>query len=176
MGFVIDNLYWYVPVVAAYIVWPLLRKRRAYVVLAAILFLTPMLGLAPMPDLVPGTKNFGLWPLAFAIPTYFGMGFEDFLSNVLPLTLPFATFVGLVAWLMARQFMSPFPSNGTTSRADAARLGQTGAKKKAWLWTFGSARHVWLLRLLLRFSVLPLLLIAVTAYLKLCEWVYKLIF
>lgn len=176
MGFVIDNLYWYIPVVVAYFAWPLLRKRRAYVVLTAILFLTPMLGLAPMPDLVPGTKTFGLWPLAFAIPTYFGMGLKDFLLNVIPLALPFATLVGLVAWLMARQFSSPLVSNGPASRADAARLGQSGATKKDRPWHFGSARQFWLLRLPLRFSVLLLLLIAVTAYLKLCEWAYKSIF
>ena len=176
MGFVIDNLYWYIPVVATYFAWPLLRRRRAYVVVAAIIFLTPMLGLAPLPDLVPGTKYFGLLPLTFAIPTYLGMGFEDFFSSVLPLSLPFAAFVGLAAWLLARQFLSPVASKGMASGPGAAPLRQAGADETHWLWPFGGTRYAWLRYLLLRLSVLIFLLIAVTAYVKSCELAYKLVF
>ena len=158
-------LCWYAPVVICYFAWPLLRRRRAYVVVAAILCLTPML------DRLPVT-GIGVFPLIYSIPHYLFLVITDedlqisvsrLVFGFLSLALPLATFVGLVAWQLANKFVSPLPVAGNASGADGnlrrSGTGEDARSPKA----LASRRYPWLRRLLQRAFVLVLLYVAVIA-------------
>ena len=156
--FSLHFLCWYAPVVICYFAWPVLRRRRAYIVVAAILCLTPML------DFLPGNW-IGVFPLYYSLPHYIalGMNLQQFFSGFLALALPLATFVGLVAWQLANKFVSPLPVAGNASGADGnlrrSGTGEDARSPKA----LASRRYPWLRRLLQRAFVLVLLYVAVIA-------------
>ncbi|MEM8814283.1 MAG: hypothetical protein AAGE85_00505 [Pseudomonadota bacterium] len=100
-----DIAAWTIPLVVCYYMWPLLRRRRAYVVTAAILCFTPMF------------VHFGwmssyitIWPLVLSLPAYLNL-LPGSLEGLGYMGLPGALVVGTIAWLISRRFVHPGDSD-----------------------------------------------------------------
>ncbi len=104
-------LLWYAPIMICYFAWPLLAKRRAYVVTAAVLFLTPVFVDYGFLERWPAYFDYADWlrpiaPLAVSLPEKFAQ-FPESLPVLLYMALPLGAFTGIVAWLLARRFVKP---------------------------------------------------------------------
>ena len=102
---------WYAPIVICYLAWPLLAKRRAYVVTAAVLFLTPVFVDYSFVEGWPAYFDYVDWlrptaPLAVSIPEQIAR-FPENLPVILYMGLPLGALVGIGAWLLARRFVRP---------------------------------------------------------------------
>lgn len=87
---------WYAPLAACYFAWPILKRRRAYVVAAATLFLTPAL-----------SARFATWPVFAAVFQMFALSFENKAQFFLMYCLPISAVYAVAAWLIARRFIPP---------------------------------------------------------------------
>lgn len=84
----IDLIAWAVTLAAFCLAWPLLKRRRIYVVVAVVLCLTP--GFAYYP--IVGWER--AWPLVLCLPYYF-MGLNYLPTAWLATAMP----IGVMTWL-----------------------------------------------------------------------------
>ena len=153
-------LVWYAPVILCYLAWPILIRRRVYVVTAAVLCLTPVL---------TGYDFLGRFPTYSRLPDWFGpivplvvslpetvMLLPGSLKGLAYMALPLGVFVGVVAWLLTRRFVTP-GAGGKTISPDPP-----WGKRGVWAWT-----------LLLQLQNLLLLLIATVGYVELWYLPFK---
>lgn len=125
---------WYAPLAACYFAWPILKRRRAYVVAAATLFLTPAL-----------SARFATWPVFAAVFQMFALSYENKAQFFLMYCLPISAVYAVAAWLIARRFIPPAGSalpNKEESRRARVRIQRA-------LTTASPLRHMGHLLLLL---------------------------
>ncbi len=154
-------LLWYPPLVLSYLAWPVLKRRRAYAVAAAVLCLTPAFA-----------GNFEFWPLVVALPWYATEDLENF-RFVAYWNIPCAAFVGVMSWMLVRRYV---PASGCSNVQDNS-LAKGFARAGAQLPDSGDSSGARkspgrrLARLLRKFRrhllLLFLLLIGVLAYVQL---------
>lgn len=166
-GFIAGTVAWYAPVVVCYFAWPILRRRRAYLVAAAILCLTPNF-----------IDLFAIWPLVLTIPKYVLL-LPESLEIIFDLTLPIGAFVGVMAWLLAMRFVprnqhqTPGASNRKNRATRRSPTVQDAADEPHSSKPRRNKRYGWLLPLVARTSDLLLLLIAVMAYIRFWYIVFR---
>ena len=83
---------WFAPVAACYFAWPLLRRRRAYVVAAGVLCLTPLLGYPLV-----------FWPLVIVLVQATVFWFSP--KVIFVVCLPAAACATPIVWLAIRNFV-----------------------------------------------------------------------
>ncbi|MEM8682946.1 MAG: hypothetical protein AAGF72_05910 [Pseudomonadota bacterium] len=94
-----DILAWTIPLVVCYFAWPVLRRKRVYMVAAAILCLTPML------VHYKGMGSFiTVWPLILSLPAYL-MLLPQSLKGLLYMGLPSAVLIGCLAWFWSGRML-----------------------------------------------------------------------
>ncbi len=134
---------WYAPLAACYFAWPILKRRRVYVVAAATLFLTPVLG-----------NRYSAWPVFAGVLQIVPLSAADTAAiarYLLLACLPISAVYAVAAWLMARRFIPPAGS----AQSGENRPGRTRASVQRALATASPLRHM---------GRLLLLLVAVIAY------------
>ena len=89
---------WYAPLAACYVAWPILKRRRAYVVAATTLFLAPAIG-----------TRFAAWPAFASVFQALAARADavDKAEYLLVACLPISAVYALAAWLIARRFIPP---------------------------------------------------------------------
>lgn len=103
-----------IPLLSCMLAWPILRRRRVYVVAAAVLCLTPL-----WTSYGPGWGWGRILPLVLALPgyvIYLGAPWELFVYMVLPVGVP----IGVVTWLLCRRFLPPPNPRGGGSLQEAS--------------------------------------------------------
>jgi hypothetical protein len=95
-GLTRDIVAWVLPLLICYLAWPILKRKRAYVVAAAVLCLTPSFvryeGIGAI---------FTIWPLVLCIPAYL-MGLPQSVWGLVYMVLPAGSFIGLITWYSSR--------------------------------------------------------------------------
>lgn len=100
MGLARDVVAWTTPLACCYFAWAILRRRRIYVVIAAVLCLTPVL------VSYPGMGSFIMvWPLILSLPAYV-MLLPQSLAGLAYMGLPIGTVIGVIAWFLYGRFLS----------------------------------------------------------------------
>ncbi len=127
---------WYAPLAACYFTWPILKRRRVYVVAATTLFLTPVLG-----------NGYAAWPVFAGVLQRVSLSAADTaaIAQYLLACLPISGVYALAAWLIARRFIPP--ADSALSRGN--RSGRTRAAIQRALAAASPLRHVGRLLLLL---------------------------
>ncbi len=159
---------WYVPIVICYFAWPILCRRREYVVAAAVLLLTPVFVDYGFLEHWPSYYPYADWlrpiaPMAVSLPQIINQ-FPGSATILVFMALPLSAFVGLFAWLLVRRYVIP----GASSEAPEAAGDSPVFRRSA------NTRHRALrsplapLKIMLRkLGDLALLLVATTAYIQL---------
>ena len=147
-GVVWQILTWYVPAALCYVAWPVIRRKRAYIVVAAVLCLTPSFASYEFLDQWPEHFGYADWlapvtALVAGVPSVL-MRLPGSLASLAFMTLPAGVVVGISAWLLSPRLMA---LRGGGRAMPPGRIGG----------------HVWLRRL----GDLVLLLVAVMAYAQL---------
>lgn len=97
-----DILAWIIPLVVCYFIWPVLRRRRAYIVAAAVLCLTPM-----WVNYQWMANNLTIWPLVLCLPVYLDLTAPGSLKGLLYMALPGGLVVGTLAWFISGRIVRP---------------------------------------------------------------------
>ena len=181
-NFFVQVLLWYAPVLIGLIFWPLLRRRRAYVVVAAVLCLTPVLVDFGFLEEFPARRGFPDWygpiaPLLVALPEKV-LQWPDSFPVILYMVLPAGAFVAVIAWFLARRFVPAASSDESVWVALGVWIGRiAGAPRlrggppsdwqdERWVWTalmllWTVIHRLWNLLLLLCLIVAYVLLLYV---------------
>ncbi len=104
-------LVWYLPLVCCYFSWPLIRRRRPYLIALAVLCLTPVFDCYPLLDSWPKYPHYADWfrpiaPLIIGLPGTV-LQLPDGLMQFAYMSLPAGVVVGVLAWRLADQFLAP---------------------------------------------------------------------
>lgn len=96
IGLARDIAAWLLPLLVCCLAWPLIRRRRAYVVSAAVLSLTPLF------VFYEGMGAFVVvWPLILCIPAYLTLA-SGSIWGLTCMALPIGLMIGLAAWHLSR--------------------------------------------------------------------------
>ena len=94
-GAAIHLIAWVVPLLGCWFAWPILRRRRSYLVTAAVLCLTPM----PVYYSFFTTWYFW-WPLILCLPAY--LSSWEALQVLFHIGAPYGALMGLLALFLSR--------------------------------------------------------------------------
>ena len=97
-------LAWIVPLAVCYFAWPWLRQKRAYIVAAAVLCLTPLFAHYPFMS-----GFFATLPLILALPASIAL-LPQSLELLLFMGAPSAILIGGVTWFVAGHLVHPTDS------------------------------------------------------------------